>query len=433
MRTAEIMEILLDWNFWKKEIDTGIKRSVLINKVERLSGMNEITVVSGVRRSGKSTLLLQFLKSLFAQGVRKEDTLIVNFEDPRFKNLNLELLNKIYETYLTEMNPKKEHYVVLDEIQVVEDWEKFARFLHESKKAQVFLTGSSSKLLSSEYATVLAGRHVDMEVYPLSFREFLSFKGVVLKDRTDIISKRHEIKRLMTEYLKWGGFPKPTLLEKEQDKKELLNSYFRDITIKDIAMRHKIKDIGKLEELAKYYLSNISALQSFNKIRNMLDISIDTVERFSRYLSDAYMIFFVKKFSFSEKEQILNPKKVYCIDTGLRNAISFIFMDNQGRLMENVVFLELKKQKKEIFYWKGNAEVDFLVKDGEKIKQLIQVCYYDIENESARKREVDALLEAMKELKMKEGIIITYDYEGEEEVDKKKIIYKPLWKWLLEV
>lgn len=431
MKTSEIMEILLDWNFWKKEIDTGIERAELAGKITRLSKMREITVVSGVRRSGKSTALLQFCKSLMRQGVRNEDILIVNFEDPRFKSLDIELLNKIYETYLTELNPNKEHYIVLDEVQVVNQWEKFARFLHENKKAHVFLTGSSSKLLSSEYATVLAGRHVDMEVYPLSFREFLAFKEVLLKDKMDIVSKRHEIKRFISEYLKWGGFPKPTLLEKEQDKKELLNSYFRDITIKDIAMRHRIKDIGKLEELAKYYLSNVSSLQSFNKIKNMLGISIDTVERFSRYFSDAYLIFFVKKFSFSEKEQILNPKKVYCIDTGLRNAVSFVFMKNLGRLMENTVFLELNRRGNEIFYWKGKREIDFLIKEDLKVKQLIQVCY-DIEDKEAKKRETEALLEGMEEFKLKDGLIVTWDYESEEKADKKKIIYKPLWKWLLE-
>ncbi len=430
MKSSEIMEILLDWNFWKKDIDAGIERSGLISGITRLSKMNEITVVSGVRRSGKSTMLLQFCKSLMRQGLRKEDILIVNFEDPRFKNIDLELLNNIYETYLTELSPKKEHYVILDEVQAVRQWEKFARFLHESKKAHVFLTGSSSKLLSSEYATVLAGRHVDMEVYPLSFYEFLKFKGVEIKEKIEIISKRHEIKRLVSEYLKWGGFPKPTLLQNGQDKKELLNSYFRDIITKDIAMRYKIKNIGKLEELAKYYLSNISSLQSFNKIKNMLSISIDTVERFSRYFSDAYLIFFVKKFSFSEKEQILNPRKVYCTDTGLRNAVSFVFMENIGRLMENAVFTELKRQGKEVFYWKGKKEIDFLIKEDLKVRRLIQVCY-DIEDKETKKRETEALLEGMKEFRLKEGLIITWDYEGGEGINGKKIIYIPLWKWLL--
>ncbi len=431
MQPSEIMEVLLDWNFWKKDIDTGIERAEVVERLARLARIGEITVVSGARRSGKSTSILQFCRFLFGRGVRKEDVLIVNFEDPRLKDLGIGLLNRIYETYLTEMNPGKEQYVVLDEVQVVDGWERFARLLHENKKAHVFLTGSSSKLLGSEYATVLAGRHVDMEVYPLGFREFLAFRGVILKDGADVMSRRHEIKRLMSEYLKWGGFPKPTLLGKEDDKKELLNSYFRDIMIKDVAMRHRIKDIVKLEELARYYLSNVASMQSFNKIKNVLGISIDTVERFSRYFSEAYLVFFVKRFSYSEKEQILNPRKVYCIDTGMRNAASFVFMENTGRLMENAVFIELRRRGKEVFYWKGDAEIDLVVKEGKDVSRLIQVCY-DIENDSARKREVAALSEAMEKFNLRNGLVITWDFEGEDRIKEGKIAYKPLWKWLLE-
>ncbi len=434
MKKSEIMDILADWNFWKTDIDAGIERPEMAERIKTLSEMNEAVVVSGVRRSGKSTLLLQFCKFLIKCGTRKEDILIVNFEDPRFRTLDMDLLNGIYEAYLTELDPQKEHYVVLDEIQAIDGWERFVRYLHENRKVHVFVTGSSSKLLASEYSTVLAGRHVDFEVYPLAFREFLRFRnGVFIKDKLDIISKRHEIKRRVSEYVRWGGFPKVSLLPKEADKKELLNTYFRDITIKDVVMRHKIKEVEKLEELAKYYLTNVSSLQSFNRIKDALNVSLDTVERFSRYLSEAYMIFFTSKFSFSKKEQLLNPKKVYCIDTGLRNAVGFVFSEDSGRLMENVVFLELKRRGSgEIFYWKGKGEVDFVVKEGTKVGQLIQACY-DIDDENTKKREVSALLEAMKELGLKNGRIITWEQEGEERFEGKgKIAYIPLWKWLLE-
>lgn len=431
MKRSDILEVLADWNFWGHDLDAGIDRVELVGGIKRYAGLREIVVVSGVRRCGKSTLLLQFCRSLIESGVRKEDVLIVNLEDPRLKKLDLDLLNKIYEAYLTELNPQKVHYVVLDEVQVVEGWERFARFLHENKKICVFVTGSSSKLLSSEYSTVLAGRHVDMEAYPLSFREFLRFRGVELKDGLDLVSKRHELKRLVSEYVKWGGFPKACLLEGEQDKKEVLNAYFRDIMIKDVVMRHRIREVEKLEELAKYYLTNTASLQSFNNIRKVIGTSLDTVERFSGYFSEAYLVFFVSKFSFSKKEQIQNPKKAYCIDTGLRNAVGFVFSDDSGRLMENVVFLELKRRKKEIFYWKGKGEVDFVTKDGLRKLGLLQVCY-DVENESTKKREVGALVEAMEDLRLKEGLVITADYEHEERVGGKKIRYAPLWKWLLE-
>jgi predicted AAA+ superfamily ATPase len=431
MKSNEIMEILTDWNFWGEELDTGIERPELLKEMQRLLKINEILVVSGVRRSGKSTLILQFCKSLIESGVRKEDILIVNLEDPRFKQLDLQLLNEIYETYLTQLNPSKEHYVVLDEVQVVKQWEKYARFLHENRKAHVIVTGSSSKLLSSEYATVLAGRHVDMQVYPLSFKEFLRFKGIDAKTNIEIISKRHQIKRLMQEYLKWGGFPKPTLLKKEKEKREELYGYFRDIMTKDVAMRYKVEDIGKLEELAKYYLSNIASLQSFNNIKKFLGISLDSVERFSTYFSNAYLLFFVKKFSYSVKQQILNPRKVYCIDTGLRNVAGFVFMEDLGKLMENTVFVELMRKGKQVFYWKNKGEVDFVIKGDKKVEGLIQVCY-DVEDPKTKEREVNALLEAMKFFRLRTGIIVTWDYEDEERINGKKISYIPIWKWLLQ-
>lgn len=431
MKRHEILEVLADWNFWKMELDTGIERTELVGGIKRLAGLGEIVVVSGVRRCGKSTLLLQFCRSLIESGARKEDILIVNLEDPRLKKPDLDLLNGIYEAYTTELNPQKRHYVVLDEVQAVEGWEKFARFLHENRKAGVFVTGSSSKLLSSEYSTVLSGRHVDTEAYPLSFREFLRFRGVELKDRLDLVSKRHELRRLATEYVKWGGFPKACLLREERDKKEILNAYFRDIIIKDVVMRHRIREVEKLEELARYYLTNVSSLQSFNNVRKVLGVSIDTVERFSAYLSEVYLVFFASKFSFSRKEQILNPKKAYCIDNGLRNAAGFVFSDDLGRLMENTVFLELKRMKKEVFYWKGKGEVDFVVKDGTKPLRLVQACY-DIEDKDVKSREVGALAEAMDELKLKEGLVITWDYESDEKSGGKTIRYVPLWKWLLQ-
>jgi predicted AAA+ superfamily ATPase len=235
----------------------------------------------------------------------------------------------------------------------------------------------------------------------------------------------------MQEYLKWGGFPKPTLLKKEKDKKEELYGYFRDIMMKDVAMRYKVEYIEKLEELAKYYLSNIASLQSFNNIKKFLDISLDSVERFSTYFSNAYLLFFVKKFSYSVKQQILNPRKVYCIDTGLRKVAGFVFMEDLGKLMENTVFVELMRKGKQVFYWKNKGEVDFVIKGDKKVEKLIQVCY-DVEDPKTKEREVKALLEAMKFFKLTTGIIVTWDYEDEERINGKKISYIPIWKWLIQ-
>lgn len=431
MERDEILRILLDWNYWGDYKDTSIERREHIKELNRLLKTGEIVVIKGVRRSGKSTLILQLVKKLVEEGLKEENTLVVNFEDPRFKNLRLELLDKIYETYKEELQVDAEHLVVLDEVQEIEGWEKFARFLQEAKKARVLITGSSSKLLSEEYSTLLAGRHVDMEIHPLSFKEFLGFKGLLIEKRLDIIRYRHKIRKLQSEYIEFGGFPKVTLIE--EGKADLLANYFRDIVIKDVQMRFKVRETGKLEELAKYYLTNIATLQSYNRIRKTLHLSLDTVERYSRYFSIARLLFFVPKFAFSLKEQILNPKKVYCVDSGLRNIVSFKFSEDIGRIVENIVFLELFRSGKEVYYWRDQTgrEIDFVVKDGLRVSELVQVCW-KVEDEKTRRREIGALVKAMDELGLKDGLIITEDSEGQEDINGKSVTYKPLWKWLVQ-
>ncbi|MBI5159723.1 ATP-binding protein [Candidatus Micrarchaeota archaeon] len=425
MQDFEILQVLADTNFWKHELDAGMPRASQLSVLERLSKIGEITVVKGVRRSGKSTLLLHFLKRLISSGVRREDTLIVNLEDPRLKNLDLGLLNKIYEVYLTELNPRETHYVVLDEVQLVEGWEKFARFLHETKKARVFVTGSSSKLLSSEYSTALAGRHVDMEVHPLSFREFLEFNSVFITSGLDAVAGRRKIKRLVPQYFAWGGFPKVVLTKGEIEKRDLLATYFRDIVIKDIVSRYSVKEAGKLEELAKYYLANISTLQSFNKIHKLLGLSLDTVERFSHYFSNVCLLHFIKKFSYSEKEQIVNPRKVYCVDTGMRNAVAFTFSKDLGRIAENIVFNKLRRSQREVYYWLGKNEVDFAVKGADGTLNAINVTFSDDVDE----RELKGLLEFKQKFKKTRKLtLITKETEKKEN----GVHFIPLWKWLLE-
>lgn len=432
MRKEDILEILVDWNFWEREQDVGKKRPYWIKELESISKIGEIVTITGVRRCGKSTLLLQFCRELLKKGVDRGDILIVNLEDPRFRGISLELLNRVYEVYLEELNPSKKHYVILDEVQAVGGWEKFVRFLHENKKIHVFVTGSTSKLLESDYSSVITGRHIDLSIYPLSFNEYLDFKGLRVDSKLKIISKRHEVKRMFKEYVEFGGFPKVCLVE-NGNKKELLKTYFSDIITKDILLRHKLIEKEILEELAKYYLSNISSMCSFNKLKNIFGISLDTVGRFSGYLSSAYLLFFIKKFSYKVKEQILNPRKVYCMDTGLRNAVSFRFMQDLGRLYENAVAIELKRRNKDIYYWRDyqHREIDFVIKEGQAVNGLIQVCY-NIEDDETKKREVRSLLKGMDEFKLNEGLVITEDYESEEEIKNNKIIYKPLWKWLLE-
>jgi len=425
MNREKILEILSDQNFWFKDQNVGIPRYYYLQKFIEKAKTDEISVVSGVRRSGKSTLLLQTAKNLIEKGIDKRNILIVNFEDYRWGKYSLELLEQIWETYLQNINVKGKVYLFLDEIHVIPEWERFVRSLYEKKLATIFVSGSSSKLLSKEYATLLSGRYIELNVSPLSFYEFLTFNDFLPKEKIEMIARRNEILRMLNQYMKIGGFPKVVLTRDE----DLLKSYFETIVIKDVAERYKVKKIDKLRKLAVFYLTNLSNKVTFNSTSKFLDLSLHTVERFSYYLQEAFMCFFVNAFSHSLKSQEKLPKKLYVIDTGLSNNVGFKFSEDVGRVMENVVFLQLKRDRKDVYFY-HKKEVDFIVKEDLNVKQLIQVTYASSLDDVER-REIKSLIKASEELRCKNLLIITWDYESEEIIKGKNIKFLPLWKWLL--
>lgn len=435
MNKKEILEILEEWNFWKKDLKVGVSRDPYLKVLEKRIPGEQIKVITGVRRSGKSFIMRQLAKWLMKErGVNKNNILIINFEDPRFAGLNTELLQQAFDVYLETYKPKGEIYVFLDEIQEIPRWEKWVRTAQELGKANMVVSGSNSKLLSSELATVLTGRHLDMTVMPLSFSEFLKFKGLEIKNDVELIRNNIESRSLLQEYLEFGSFP---LVVLGQDKEGTLLAYYDDVVNKDLIKRYKIRKTEEIKSLIKFYLSNISCPITFTSSGKFLNISALSTERFSAYLENSYLVFFLKRFSFKFKEQEKSPRKVYSVDTGLANMVGFKFSSNSGRLAENLVFLELKRKTYdnpflEIYYWKSvaNEEVDFVVKEDTQIKELIQVCW-DLQDINTKKREIKALLKAMDEFKLKKGLIITEDFEGKEDYDGKKIKYITLRRWLL--
>ena len=392
-------------------------------------------VIKGVRRCGKSMVAY-----LMGSVLKPEEFLVINFDDPRLEGISAEDVIKIVEIYQQRVNENLPKLLVLDEVQNVSGWEKVAKLYSEAKGVKVVVTGSSSKLMSEEYATVLTGRHADFELFPLSFREILKWVGV--KTELDVYKNKPKVKKLLLGFLEYGGFPEVFLKEKKTDKMLLLRSYFRDIIMKDVVRRYRVREIEKIENLAKLYLSNISCLQSFNKVKDVVRLSLNSVERFSKYFETARLFFLLPRISYSLKEQILSVKKVYVVDTGFHTALGFRFSENLGRLMENLVAVELLRRKSywrnnwEIYYWKNYQlmEVDFVVKDGPRIKQLIQVTYASGRDE-IDKREIKGLLNAGEIFKRDgpELLVITWDYEAEEEVKGRRIRFVPLWKWLLQV
>ncbi|MFQ5825436.1 MAG: ATP-binding protein [bacterium] len=442
MNESEVLSILTDWNYWGTFRTRHRERPDYLKRMEQLFSERSATILLGVRRSGKSSLIYLFMQQcLEKKFLDVKDTLIINFEDPRFylPLSSTELFN-IYEIYIKHLDPSQP-LVVLDEVQNIQGWEKFVRFLLETKKAYVMITGSSSKLLGQELSTVLTGRHLDIEVFPLSYKEFLHFKDLNIIEEVDIAKHRVKIKRYLDEYAEWGGFPEVVLSTSIVRKRELLIRYFDDIVIKDVVKRFGIKEIEKLERLANIFISNFATLQSFNKLKNVIATSLDTIERFSKYLQISRMFFFLKKFDYSLAKQIRSVNKIYVIDSGLYTVKGFKFSENLGRIAENIVAIELFRKRSimpqlEIFYWKDyqNREVDFVVKDGLQIKQLIQACW-DVSDQPTKKRETNSLIKASTELNCRDLLVITHDYEATEALKwngiERTIRFLPLWRWLL--
>lgn len=434
MRKEEIIQILDDWNFWNRDQRIGLSRPIYTSRLEYLFSSNQVITITGPRRAGKSFVMRQMIKKLINNGQNPKDIMHVNLEDPRFTESGVLFLEKIFQAYREYISPQNTPILFLDEIQEIEGFEKWIRMMHELSKAKIIISGSNASLLSRELGTLLTGRHIDMEVFPLSFGEFLSFNNIVFTNKLDLIGREWEIKGALRKYIEYGSFPEVTLSEQ---KKEILLSYFEDTITKDLLRRYKIKKAQDMRSIAKYYLSNIAALSTFKSIERALDMSITSVKSYTGYLEQAYLVFPLKRFSFKVREQEKSPRKIYAIDTGLCNAVGFRFSENYGRLAENVVFMALKRQQNlnpnmELFYWKDvhHREVDFVVKEGLEIKSLIQVCW-NMHNEKTRNREMRSLAKAMKELNVTKAMIITDETEGEEKLHDNKVKLIPLWKWLL--
>ena len=399
-----------------------INRELKLNRKE--IGFGAANIITGPRRAGKSIFAFQLFKG--------EKFGYVNFEDERLK-IDSSELNSVLEA-IYSIKGKTKNFV-FDEIQNVNGWEQFVSRLVPSNC--VVITGSNSKLMSKELGTFLTGRHVDHLLMPFSFRELLKYKGLRFSEEERYLTENKAVlKDLLKEFLIRGGFP----LSYSKGKQYLVNLY-GDIVEKDIINRYNIKYISKIRELIKYALSNFSSEITLNKLKNIFNLKGDhTVDNWLKYAEDAYLLFKLERFSFKLKERYLAPKKIYSIDTGLLNAIISESAESKGRLMENIVAIDLYTRKNyfgpglELYYWKDHIgnEVDFLLKFNSTIKQLIQVTYAS-SNLDLKPRETKALIKAANELRCKDLLIITWDYESEEKIEGKTIKFIPLWKWLLNL
>lgn len=420
---------LAEWNPWwqQKGLLEELKGKdrpdyeMLVNSVE----IKEITIITGVRRSGKSTLMYQMISNLLRGGIIPEQILFVNLED---KKLLHDSLEEIYCAYREEINLDKKAYIFLDEIHRREDWESWVRKKYDLKENIKFvISGSCSYLLKKEYSTLLTGRNLTFEVFPLSFSEFLLFKGnsidpkslkkMILLEKT-IIS----IMKSFREYREVGGFPE-ILFKQEEYKMKVLEQYFDDILYKDIIDRYNLNS-QKVKDLALFLITNFTSLVSLRSLRNSLELSYDTLKDYLSYYMEAFLFFRVDHFSYSFKEQKTLPSKIYCIDTGLRNSVSFTFSRDEGKLVENCVLVELKRRGNDVYYWKNKGEVDFIIKHKDQSLTAINVSFTDEIDD----REFKALTEFKRTFKKtKEFILLTKTTEKKQQ----GIECVPVWKWLL--
>ena len=412
-----------------------IERSDLIrreiqDRIESFLKYKEVVMITGTRRGGKSSLMKLICDDLIKKyKVPASNILYLNFEDERFIEFNSGDFAKIYELYLQINKPIGRKYFFLDEIQNVPGWERWVNRLYENENIKIFITGSNASLLRSEISTALTGRNRVITNFPFSFREFLVYKSYRLEENDFYqTEKRAIIKGFFQEYLKLGGYPE---IVKINDS-TLLEQYFKDIIYRDILPRYSVKKIKEIRELCLFLASNLGSIHSYNKLLSLIGVkSINTVKNYLEILEEVFLFFQINLFDYSIKRQIYNPSKIYIIDTALGNSISFKFSENIGHIYENLVFLELKRRNKEIYYWKSKKgkEVDFLIKRGLDIEEAIQVSY-NLNYKKTLDREIESLLLAKEEFKIKYLTIVTEDEDIEKEIGNVKIKIIPLWKWL---
>lgn len=409
------MEVLLQKPYIERNKTAEAKKQIKSDLVK---------VIIGSRRAGKSVFAAHLFKD--------KSPAYVNFDEENLVRLNNydELIKELHEIY------GENKYLFFDEIQNLPNWELFINRLHR-QGYNILLTGSNAKLLSKELATSLTGRHIPIEIFPFSFKEFLKTKKFIfIKEEMVLPEIKGRLLNHFENYLKNGGFPE--LVVKNLEPKGYLDTLLDSLIFKDIVKRHKLRLSEKIYDLQIYLLNNFASEFSFRKLANQLGFnSITTVEKYLCYLEEAYLIYILSRYSHKAGERLSAPKKVYLIDNGYIEAKAIQTSPNNGRLLENLVFIELLKMNykpnRDLFYYKtrNNKEVDFILRKGLKVETLIQVVYR-LDEQGVREREIKALIEASEELKCDNLIILTWDYEDEIKQQDKKIKFIPTWKWIMK-
>ncbi|MCE1226266.1 MAG: ATP-binding protein [Geobacteraceae bacterium] len=436
-----IKAIILDHQ--ETMLQTGVRRQLVMMPVP-----NKAAVCIGVRRSGKSTCLFQIMQSLLDSGVSRQNILYLNFFDDRLHPLQHGGIGMVADAYYSLYPGKKQQetvYIFLDEIQMVADWEPFADRLLRTEKCELYLTGSSARMLSKELATQMRGRALTWELFPFSFKEFLEADGI--KNDTPFSTKeRLLVQNRFEAYWEAGGFPEVISLDRRLRLK-IHQEYFHTILYRDLVERNNISHPQAVLDLAYWLMDNIASLYTINSLTGYLKsrghkAPKSAVTEYLEWFEDAYFLFTVRLFDASLSRSNVNPKKIYCVDHGLVRSVSSGILANTGHLLENLVFTALRRVSSAIFYYRTRSgkEVDFIVlmpargrsAEPGQARLLVQVCE-TMADLATRKRELAALHEAMTELESTHATVVTRHDDEIIENDNRRITVVPAWKWLLEI
>lgn len=399
----------------------------------------KIVTIPGVRRCGKTSRMEAVVNELLASGVERERFLWMSFDDERLVRMTSDELNMIIEAY-REMYPEvamSSVYMFFDEIQLIEGWEYFVMRLYKHYSKNIYISGSNATMLSSELKSVLRGWPDEEETMPLSFREYCDFKGI--KTDSWLESDTARLRNAFAEYNNEGGFPEVVLTQNPLQKVKILQTYFDTMLLKDLVEHYKLSNMEVLRYCLKRIMSNLTKPTSIRAIHGDiksrgLRVSKDDLYEWANYACNIFMFFRVANYSKSLQKIESSQPKYYCVDNGLRDAVLLPQSDDDGKKLENLVFLQLYRQRTpvdKVFYYQGKGECDFVVQKGIDVVQLIQVTW-DMSDEETRRREINGLVEAAKATGCNDMIIITADNSEEINLDNGNVIYViPAWEWLL--
>lgn len=443
MNTSEIELLIKKWNPHFEDPTKGewvdkVPREKYIERLWKVMDIRHIVILTGVRRSGKSTLMRQLMGKLIETGTNPKNILYLYFEDllvQKYLSEGADLLEQFYSYYLEKYNPQGKVYLFLDELQGVADFNRWLHTQYEfNRNIKFVVSGSRRSLIDSNAATLLTGRNVQFDIYPFNFYEYLLVHNIEIKGIDTIESIRDAnfsqtttILHHLGNFLYEGGYPEIVLSKTSESKSAIANSYYRDTLTRDVINPNKIRNPREIEVLGLQILADFTKTHTYRSLGAAQGLSVDTVKTYLTYFYKSYLLFESRHFSYKTKEtqDVRRPIKFYVVDNGLRNFNTLNIRPDLGQCAENMVYMELAKNNTATYYWKGEKEVDFVLFNPDL--SLVNVSYTDQMHE----RDAGSMAEALQEFNLGKGTVLTKNYFDTKEVEGKKVEFVPLWAWLI--